>query len=79
MVGLVAEINMPMVLVLLFLHELSHGHSCKSYTVVTFFSCILVVRCEHIQGKLIYPGQMGNGSVAIDKLLKSNFMWAMNR
>jgi len=27
MVGLVAEINMPMVLVLPFLHELSHGHS----------------------------------------------------
>jgi hypothetical protein len=54
MVCVVAKINMPMVLVLLLLHGLSHGHSYEPHTVVTFFSCILVVRFEHIQGKFIY-------------------------
>lgn len=37
MVWLVAKINMPMVLVLLLLHDLSHGHSYEPYMVVTFF------------------------------------------
>lgn len=37
MVWLVAEINVPMALVLLLLHDLSHVHSYKPYTVVTLF------------------------------------------
>jgi hypothetical protein len=81
MVCLVSETNMPMVSVLLVLHELSHGHRYESYTVVTFFSCILVMRCEHMQGNFIYVAQMGNRSVAIDRMVtpESSFMWAMNR
>jgi hypothetical protein len=61
---------MVMVLVLLLLYELSHGHSYESYTVVTFYSCILVVRCEHIQGKFTLA-QMGNRSVVIDRMATS--------
>jgi len=37
MVWLVAKINMPMVSVLLFPHDLSDGHSYEPYMVVTFF------------------------------------------
>jgi hypothetical protein len=35
------------------------------------FSCILVVRCENIKGKFIYLAQMGNRSVAIDRMAAS--------
>lgn len=37
MVCLVAEINVPMALVLRLLRDLSHGHSYEPYTVVTLF------------------------------------------
>ena len=35
------------------------------------FSCILVVRCEYRQGKVIYLVKMRNRSVVIDRMANS--------
>jgi hypothetical protein len=59
-VYLVAKINIRMVFVLLFLHEFFPWSQLRAPYGGYILCCILVVRCEHIQGKFIYLAQMGN-------------------
>jgi hypothetical protein len=60
MVHLVAEINVPMVSVLLLLHELPHHYGYKSPVPCLHFVLHFGSECKCIQGRFIYLAQMGN-------------------